>query len=120
LPGQTHAHDACCPLWVGLVGSMLCPADHCAPRSRAACFNGKPAVASLELAQWYNYTLPAGSWLYFTGAVQLTGGLGPDDAVKLTVSDSVLSFADDEGVVRGFMCHVSAGCSCCGRTLCRA
>jgi len=76
-------------------------ADCTAALSHAACFNGKPAVASLELAQWYNYTLPAGSWLYFTGAVQLTGGITADDSATLTATHSVLTFADDKGVVRG-------------------
>ena len=54
------------------------------------------------MAEWYNYTLPAGSWLYFTGAVQLTAGLSDADSAVLTVTNSILSFADDKGVVRAW------------------
>ena len=64
------------------------------------------------MAQWYNYTLPAGSWLYFTGAVQLTDGFGAGDSAALTVTDSTLSFADDKGVVRirCRACHGTRDC----------
>ncbi len=37
----------------------------------AACYNGNSAVASMDMAEFYAYTINASSWLYFTAAIQV-------------------------------------------------